>query len=135
GLSAAAARLDRADRRGARGRASAGARGGAVLRVQELPASVTAYKFLRKGSIGPFTGFQWQPGQWVESDAAAPCESGVHACRVEDLPFWCNDELWEIELGGDVVGAGRKLVASRGRLVRRVEAWTETTAQQFGDEA
>jgi len=106
-----------------------------VPRVQELPAAVTAYKFLRRGSIGPFTGFQWEPGRWVESDAASPCESGVHACRVDDLPFWCNDELWEVELEGDIVGAGQKVVAPRGRLVRRVEAWTKTSAQQFGDEA
>lgn len=105
-----------------------------MLRIQELPAAVTAYKFLRKGSIGPFTGFQWQPGQWVEA-AAAPCESGVHACRVEDLPFWCNDELWEVELDGNVVGAGQKIVGPRGRLVRRVEAWTKDAAQGFGDEA
>jgi len=94
---------------------------------------VTAYKFLRAGSLGPFTGFRWEPDRWVESGGARPCEQGVHACRLDDLPFWINDELWEIELGDDVVAAGRKLVARRGRLVRRVEAWTETAAQELGD--
>jgi hypothetical protein len=96
---------------------------------------MTAYKFLRAGSLGPFTGFAWEPGRWVESDDVSVCELGVHACRAEDLPFWVNDELWEIELGGDVVESGFKVVAPRGRLVRRVDAWTAAAAQALGDAA
>jgi hypothetical protein len=96
---------------------------------------MTAYKFLRAGSVGPFTGFTWEPGSWVETGDVSVCERGVHACRVDDLPFWVNDELWEIELGGDVVESGFKVVAPRGRLVRRVDAWTSEAAQAFGDSA
>jgi hypothetical protein len=96
---------------------------------------VNAYKFLRSGAVGPFTGFRWHPGTWVEADAASPCESGIHACRVEDLPFWTGDELWEVELDGDVVVAGRKVVAPRGRLVRRVEVWSSASAQELAAEA
>jgi hypothetical protein len=106
-----------------------------VPRVQELRAAVSTYKFLRAGSIGPFTGYRWEPGRWVEADVAAPCERGVHACRVDDLPFWANDELWAIELDGAILTAGHKVVAPRGRLVRRVEAWTAATSRRFGDEA
>ena len=106
-----------------------------MSRVQELRAAVNAYKFLREGSLGPFTGYCWEPGRWVEVDAAAPCESGVHACRVDDLPFWTNDELWAIELDGEILTAGRKVVAPRGRLVRPVEAWTDATARRFAEEA
>lgn len=96
---------------------------------------MTAYKFLRSGGVGPFTGFVWQPGTWVEAPGAAPCELGVHACRLDDLPFWTNDELWEVELDGAVVEAGHKLVAPRGRLTRRVDAWTTAAAQSLADEA
>jgi len=96
---------------------------------------VTAYKFLRAGSVGPFTGFRWAPGVWVESARAAPCGQGVHACRVDDLPFWVNEELWEVELGGDLVAAGRKVVAPRGRLVRRIGAWTESASRELADAA
>jgi len=103
--------------------------------LQQLQAPVNAYKFLRAGSVAPFSGFQWEPGRWVEADAAVPCEQGVHACRLDDLPFWTNEELWEIELAGEVVVAGRKLVAPRGRLVGRVEAWTEAAARELGDSA
>ena len=94
-----------------------------------------AYKFLRSGSVGPFTGFRWVPGRWVEATEAAPCASGVHACRLDDLPFWINDELWEVELDGDVVAGGRKIVAPRGRLVRRIEAWTAAASRDLGDAA
>ncbi len=96
---------------------------------------MNAYKFLRAGSVGPFTGFRWKPGCWVETDAVSVCERGVHACRLADLPFWVTDELWEIELGGEVVESGFKVVALRGRLVRRVDAWTTAAAQALGESA
>ena len=82
-----------------------------------------AYKFLRAGRIAPFTGFRWEPGRWVESADAVACETGVHACRPRDLPYWLRAELWEIELGGAIVEAERKVVAARGRLRRRLDRW------------
>jgi hypothetical protein len=52
-----------------------------------------------------------------------PCRVGVHACRIGDLPFWVGfGELWEIELDGRIEDDERKLVATRGRLVRRHRA-------------
>ena len=93
-----------------------------------------AYKFLRRGRVGPFSGFVWPaPGGWVSAGATDRCRRGVHACRQQDLPWWIADELWEIELGGEVRAAGHKLVAPAGGLVRRVRAWTSGTAQEFAD--
>jgi hypothetical protein len=84
---------------------------------------VKAYKALRPGRVAPFSGVTWpEAGSWIEGDPAA-CVSGIHACATADLPFWLCDELWEVELGGDVVRAGQKLVAPRGRLVRPVDGW------------
>ena len=94
---------------------------------------MNAYKFLRAGSVGPFTGHPWEPGSWVEATAVSTCEHGVHACRPADLPYWVNEELWEIELAGEVVESGFKVVASSGRLLRRVEAWTPAAAQDLAD--
>lgn len=91
-----------------------------------------AYKFLAAGALGPFTGFRWQAGEWVDAVAADPCRRGVHACRTHDLPIWLDDELWEVELEGAVVEQERKLVAQRGRLTRRVDAWTPEAALAFG---
>ena len=64
-------------------------------------------------------------------EPAEPCQSGVHACRVEDLPFWLAPLLYEIELDGDVMKAGRKLVASRARLLGRVDRWDEERRDQY----
>jgi len=91
-----------------------------------------AYKFLGTGAVGRFTGFRWQLDVWVEADEAAPCRSGIHACRREHLPIWLDSELWEIELDGGVIEGERKLVARRGRLKRRIERWTSDVAQEFG---
>jgi hypothetical protein len=93
---------------------------------------VIAYKFLTRGRIGPFSRFEWPVGEWVEAGAADPCRRGVHACRIGDLPMWLDDELWEVELDGEIVEQERKLVAQRGRLTRRVEAWTPDAALAFG---
>ena len=53
------------------------------------------------------------PGPWLETAAARPCREGIHACRPQDLAYWLHHELWEIELDGDIVEAGRKVVAAR----------------------
>jgi hypothetical protein len=93
-----------------------------------------AYKFLRPDGTGVFTGFRWplpseSSGAWVRSDVD-PCRSGVHACQPRHLPLWIGRALYEVELDGQIVEAATKLVASQGRLVRRIDAWDE---QAYGD--
>jgi hypothetical protein len=95
---------------------------------------VRALKFLREDRVAPFTGFRWPLDEWVESASTDPCREGVHAVRPGDLPFWLGRELWEIELDGDIVEQERKVVARRGRLVRRVEAWTPALLDDFVDD-
>jgi hypothetical protein len=88
---------------------------------------VIAYKFLLPDGTAPFTGFRWElpagePGRWLDG-RPDPCRSGVHACRTIDLPFWIGPVLYEIELDGEIVECRSKVVASRGRLLRPIEAW------------
>jgi hypothetical protein len=90
---------------------------------------VIAYKFLRTDGTGVFTRFPWplpdgEPGAWVEAPIIA-CHSGVHACRARDLPLWLGRELYEIELDGEIVEERTKIVASRGRLTRRIDGWDD----------
>ena len=99
-----------------------------------------AYKFLRSGGVGPFSGYAWplppagRPGAWVVGGAGTElCQTAVHACRVGDLPWWLQDELWEAELDGEVSAGRHKVMAPRARLVRRVEAWDAACAQRFAD--
>lgn len=93
---------------------------------------VIAYKFLDEQGAAPFTGFRWPVDEWVEAGRADPCGVGIHACRVRDLPVWMGRQLWEIELDGEVVELERKLVAPRGRLVRRVSEWNDALLEGFG---
>ena len=94
-----------------------------------------AYKFLRPDGSGVFTRFAWplpgrEPGAWVEAPVVA-CRSGVHACRAEDLPLWLGQDLYEIELGGRIVAERMKVVAARGRLLRRIGAWDEAARAAY----
>jgi hypothetical protein len=96
---------------------------------------VIAYKFLAEARHGRFSGFTWPaPGAWVRDPGPLDvCRSGIHACAVEHLPFWVDQELWVIELDGDVLSRGNQLVAAGGRLVEPVAGWTPACAQDYAD--
>jgi hypothetical protein len=94
-----------------------------------VEARVIAYKFLRADGSSVFTSFDWPlprdgPGRWVEAPLD-PCRSGIHACRPIDLPYWTGRALYELELDGPVVEEHMKVIAPRGRLIRRIAAWDE----------
>jgi hypothetical protein len=100
-----------------------------------VAAVTTAYKFLTAEGLGMFSGFAWPlpgsgPGAWVEAEVDA-CRTGVHACRRKDLPYWVGPALYEIELDGPLDTLALKVVAPRGRLVRRVEAWNSATRDEY----
>jgi hypothetical protein len=94
-----------------------------------------AYKFLRTGRIGPFSGFGWpEPGVWVRADNdTARCRTGIHACRTQDLPWWLADELWEVELADPLQVDEHKVLAPAGRLRSPIEGWTPTCARQYAE--
>jgi hypothetical protein len=84
---------------------------------------------LRGDGTGVFTRFAWAlpgdgPGAWVET-TSAPCRAGIHACRLADLPYWAGRALYGIELAGDVIEHTTKIVAARGRLLRRIDAYDD----------
>jgi hypothetical protein len=99
-----------------------------------------AYKFTRAGGISPFSRFAWplpagdRPGEWVDAGVASPCRAGIHACRPGHLPYWISEELWAIELDGEMIESAGKLVSSRGRLLAPVEAWTTGGGAAFGSD-
>jgi hypothetical protein len=97
---------------------------------------VIAYKFLRRDGTGPFTRHPWplpadgNPGAWVDAPVI-PCRSGIHACRLADLPLWLGRELYEVELDGDIVAERTKVVAPRARLLRRIDAWDDAMREAY----
>ena len=75
-----------------------------------------------------------RPGEWVHADGPiALCVNGIHAANPEQLPHWLGTEIWEIELGGEVVREEAALVASQARLLRRLDAWDEAMRQRFAE--
>jgi hypothetical protein len=83
--------------------------------------------------VAPFTGVTWPPpGQWLA--AAAPvelCRAGVHGLLPDVLATWIAQELWRVEFDGGRELAPGIVVAPRGRLLGRVEAWNDQTAREF----
>ena len=69
--------------------------------------------------------------------SAAPFQTieraGIHAASTEQLPQWLGDEMWEIDLGGQVLTEEPALVASQARLRRRIDAWDEATRRRFAE--
>jgi len=96
---------------------------------------VIAYKFLRDGQVGPFSGVRWPPaGVWLQATGGGrACERRIHGCRLEDLPEWMDNELWRVELDGDVRVDCGKLVAGSGRLVEQVTVWDADLMAQFAE--
>lgn len=100
---------------------------------------MTRFKFLARGATGPFSGWAWpppaaldRPGDWADVPADLdPCRTGLHLCRVEDLPYWLNEELYTVEVAGPVVEHESFVLAHRARLSRRVDAWRRESAHRF----
>jgi hypothetical protein len=97
------------------------------------------FKFLAAGGVGPFSGYRWPalrasdaPGEWTTADAPLdPCRGGLHLCRQADLPFWVQEELYLVEVEGDVVEHESFVLARRARLTLRVAAWGREMAYGF----
>ncbi|MGH2820879.1 MAG: hypothetical protein ACRDJ5_09520 [Actinomycetota bacterium] len=49
------------------------------------------------------------------------------------LPYWMSKELWACELEGSVLEQGHVIMADRGRLLGRVEAWDLDVSRSFAE--
>jgi hypothetical protein len=88
---------------------------------------MTGYKFLKRGAVGAVSGFVWPRGEWVTvEEPLEECRRGIHVLRGADLAYWLSDELWRIEYDGDVQPGSDCIIASRARLVERVDGWSES---------
>ena len=103
---------------------------------------MTWFKFLADGATGPFSGYRWppprgsrDPGAWAASTQPLdPCRSGLHVCREVDLPFWLHEELYLVDVDGQVLEYDSFVLVPRARLLRRVEAWGPGSAYRFSCE-
>lgn len=96
-----------------------------------------AYKYLSAGAIAPFTGRPWPlpgpraPGAWIVAPPGDLARYGVHACRLEDLSYWPDEELWLVELGEPIEPMPLHVAAGRGRLVQRITDWNAASAREY----
>jgi hypothetical protein len=96
-----------------------------------------AYKYLSAGAIAPFTGRPWPlpgpraPGAWIVAPPGDLARYGVHACRLEDLSYWPDEELWLVELEEPIEPMPLHVAAGRGRLLQRITAWNAASAREY----
>jgi hypothetical protein len=89
-----------------------------------------AYTFLSTGAVEPMSGFAWpEQGAWVEAKTA-PSEA-LRGYPAGDLPYWFDDELWNVELAGAMTERAHVLLAERARLLGRIDSWSEPLAWEF----
>jgi hypothetical protein len=107
--------------------------------VDVVAGSTHAYKTLINGR-SLFTGFHWplptgsEPGEWVEAPGpVALCTNGIHAATTAQLPQWLGDDVWTIELDGEVVETEAAVIGSRARLIGRVEQWDDAARAAFAE--
>ena len=100
------------------------------------------YKTLTATGTSPYQSATWalpqgdQPGEWMPAikGPLELCANGYHLCTEEHLVQWLGATIYEAELEADSeVLEGDNKRACRGpvRLVRKLDAWTDTTSRLF----
>ena len=91
-----------------------------------------AYAFLDPTATDYVSGLRWPvpddagPGAWLWSSG-----NPLRGYPPDHLLWWLDQDLWEVELAGDVRERGRSLLAERGRLLAHVAAWTPDVAREL----
>lgn len=86
---------------------------------------MTRLRFLRTDAFDPFCGLVWSTQSWVSDPM------GVVAYDAEHLPRWIANELWRVELDGELMVREHSVVAPRARLAERVTTWDMGAAADF----
>ena len=76
----------------------------------------------------------WTPGKWTRAneEPLELCHNGYHATDAMHLLDWCNgNQLFEAELGDQVIHGEDKVVTNKMRLLRQVEGWNDKTLRLF----
>jgi hypothetical protein len=77
---------------------------------------------------------RWVKNRWrTVTGALVPCRNGIHYCRQDQLVRWLGPQIWLFEDGtpDETLGASDKMVTRKGRVVERLDTWSEATARLF----
>jgi hypothetical protein len=92
--------------------------------------SEIVYKALRKDGKSTYQNWLWplptdtEPGEWVEvKPPAVLCQHGFHGYRDLEQAFAFNgdDDVYEMEISGDIHRDHEKVVATKARLLRKLD--------------
>lgn len=92
-----------------------------------------AYAFLDPAATDYVSGVRWPvpddrgPGAWLEAGA----DSRLRGYPADQLLWWLDQQLWEVELAGDVQKTDRSVLGARGRLLAPVDTWTPEVAREL----
>ena len=99
------------------------------------------YKFLTEDNRGEYSGFDFTPylpdgdtpGEWLPEieGKLEQCENGYHACEADDISFWLDAQLYEVEYREEPEHYGTKVNGRQIRFVSKVETWNARTARLF----
>lgn len=98
------------------------------------------YKFLTSENRGTFSRFDYseylpvasKPGKWLPKIYKLEfCKSSYHAFRARDILDWCDEQLYEVELRGEIVEYANTVIAQQMRFIRKINSWNEKTAKLF----
>ena len=99
----------------------------------EARLTAATYAFLDPAATDYVSGVRWPvpddrgPGPWLEAGA----DSQLRGYPADQLLWWLDQQLWEVELAGDVRETDRSVLGARGRLVAPVVAWTPEVAHDL----
>jgi hypothetical protein len=92
------------------------------------------YKFLQADNTGEYSGFDYsgylpkdgKPGKWLPKvESVIMCETGYHVCEKKDLLEWRNENLYIVDVRGEMVESDDKSAFQQMRFVKRVNGWNE----------
>lgn len=74
-----------------------------------------------------------KPGNWMPKieGELIPCCNGYHVCRIDQLIHWLGPKIYEVEVRGEQIDNGDKLVVEQARLSRGCVHWNEFTSCMF----
>ena len=94
----------------------------------------TYYKFLQADNTGEYSGFDYydylpkggKPGKWLPKvESVIMCETGYHVCKKKDLLEWRNENLYIVDVRGEMVEGNDKSAFQQMRFVKRLNGWNE----------
>ena len=94
------------------------------------------YKFLTPEGTGGYSSYVWPKDGWTPlieySTPLKMCVRGYHVLTQDQLlGSYMRAELWRVDVAGEIVRGGNKLIVRQARRAERIGTWNDRTARLF----